>query len=197
MGEYGSQNPVLKIGANMNVKKLLFSTLVMYFFFAFLVFFNIWKPADLIEIAFGYLTAFAVISIGLFFVSQGEQSDDFELWLVENEAQINCGEGVYMGIPIFLKTEMVHYEACLSFFFLHAKLRSKPFVHGAVMKRRRWVVFSFNLLSLLLGWWRIPGGFRQTLGVVASNLKGGSSQTVQDVLKSFKRQPDDSTGFRG
>lgn len=162
----------------MDPRKVIFSTLSFYLVSWFLVVFGIWHPKTLAEILAGYLIGILIIAYGLFFVFQDEQFDGFDTWLFQNRQKIMSGQAEYKGVPISPDTEFFQYAAPLSIFFHHTTLSSGPYFKQSGGFDRLRALAVFQCTWLLFGWWRIPGGLRQTFQALSSNGKGGAFQTV-------------------
>jgi len=76
------------------------------------------------------------------------------------------------------------YEYCISALIMTFKRSSDIyFIRGGEGSVFRGL--GFTLLTLLLGWWRIPWDPIYTIGAVITNLSGGKDVT-NEVLASFQ-----------
>ena len=63
-----------------------------------------------------------------------------------------------------------------------------------------WYSLSYNLITLVFGWWSFPFGPAFTIGAVRDNLKGGrdvSAQVINDILAAADRQTKPRQRARG
>src|SRR5262249_55864341 len=72
------------------------------------------------------------------------------------------------------------FQAAVSFVVVSLKFRSRYYVVGEEATALRGA--GFTLCSLLFGWWGVPWGPIFTISSVVSNLRGGVTCRVGDLL---------------
>ncbi|MBI2368690.1 MAG: hypothetical protein HYV08_00280, partial [Deltaproteobacteria bacterium] len=115
-----------------------------------------------------------------FFRSEERRARAFLAWLATHRGALEDGMAMYEGKRITRETEVVRFQACLSFLVLTIKSPSRyyvkagdnPFLAGR----------AYSAVTLLLGWWGIPWGPIYTLQTLVRNLRGGYRQTVSDLI---------------
>lgn len=129
------------------------------------------------------LLAIASVYIGLFFFIRSERrrDDRFLRWLSENGAAIEGGGARYRDILITPGTTLTRYEVALSFLVVSFKVPSRLYIvgHDATLL----VATAFTVISLLLGWWGVPWGPIYTVRAVWSNVRGGATRTLPELLR--------------
>ncbi|MCK4260564.1 MAG: hypothetical protein KAX49_16425 [Halanaerobiales bacterium] len=106
-----------------------------------------------------------------FFKVYEKKCDDFLQWLISNYDEIVQERAYYDGIKITPETELVQYQACLSFLIISVKVKSKFFVKESHFTLSINVVYS--LIALIIGWWGLPWGLIYTIQALANNITGG------------------------
>ncbi len=142
---------------------------------------NVFGPEpDTVEAIGG--TCFAAALVGLFLVARHHQqrAEAFEHWLAANAEAIRFGGARHGDTLVKPETVLARYQFAVSFLIVTFRVDTRYYVVGHDATRT--VAAVCSAISLLLGWWGIPWGPIHTPQVVARNLRGGSRQTVRELL---------------
>lgn len=120
-------------------------------------------------------------AIYLFLLIDHRRRQTFLDWLLQNQEAVMNATRLYRGTPISKDTEVVSYQACLSFFVVTATAPSRFFVGKQGYRGITRLVFS--LVTCLLGWWAIPWGPIYTFRALVSNARGGHEQKVLQLFE--------------
>jgi hypothetical protein len=127
-------------------------------------------------------SALSFIPIGAYTYNykQDKRSKAFAAWLGENVEKVMQGGASYEGVLITPKTELVRYTVACSILILTAKQASPLMIADKDDTTKLAAIYT--LISLVFGWWGIPWGPIYTVQAVYNNLRGGTRQTIQDIL---------------
>jgi hypothetical protein len=104
----------------------------------------------------------------------------FLVWLKQNAEAVHAGGAVYRDVTITRDTVVRQFGVCMSALVVSFRTRSRHLIVGHDAVALTGIVST--VASLLLGWWGIPWGPVYTVMVAARNLRGGSRQTVGELL---------------
>ncbi|MHB1392353.1 MAG: hypothetical protein ACYCYE_04600 [Clostridia bacterium] len=125
---------------------------------------------------------FTAISFGLYWHFRGEKkrAEEFAEWIIINKDQVSNNSLDYNGYPIDKETELVQYQACISFLLFTVKVSSRFYVKGSLSSSIAKILYT--LATLLLGWWGIPWGPIYTIQVIIKNITGGNKVKVENMI---------------
>lgn len=125
---------------------------------------------------------FTAILFGLYWHFKGEKkkAEEFTEWIIINKDQVNNYSLDYNGYPIDKETELVQYQACISFLLFTVKLSSRFYVKESLSSGLANVLYT--LVTLLLGWWGLPWGPIYTIQVIIKNITGGKKVKVESMI---------------
>ena len=112
-----------------------------------------------------------------------KRPDPFVQWLTDNREAVLAGEARYQGFPVTLETVVTQYLVAVSCGFLTVKHPTRIYVVGHDAAAGHALFYTF--VSATLGWWSIPWGPVCTLEAIAANLRGGSKQTVGEMIDAL------------
>lgn len=124
---------------------------------------------------------FAGVLFGLYWYFRGEKkkAEEFVKWVFANRNQISTNGLDYNGYSVDNETELVQYQACISFLIFTVKVPSRFFIKESLSSSIAKVFYT--LATLLLGWWGIPWGPIYTIQVIIKNLTGGNKVKVENM----------------
>jgi hypothetical protein len=126
------------------------------------------------------------IAIGAYLIILMEEraSRRFGVWLLQNQTEVEAGNGNYWGDPITANTVLVRFRACVSPLVVTVQFASRPLRPKSVGAFCYLSVLT--ILTLVTGWWGFPWGPVRTIQALGSNLSGGCTQTVGDILSELR-----------
>lgn len=135
---------------------------------------------DYVEATGGTIIAAALI--GLFLVSRRhqQQAEAFERWLAANAEAIRFGGARHECTLVKPETVLVRYQFVVSFLIVTFRVDTRYYIVGHDATRT--VAALCTAITLILGWWGFPWGPIHTPQVIARNLRGGSRQSVRELL---------------
>ncbi|MBI1744486.1 hypothetical protein HYR54_15670 [Candidatus Acetothermia bacterium] len=130
---------------------------------------------------------FAVLMSAAQFLARVQQreSGDFLIWLDHNRERLQCDIAFYKGRRVTPLTEVTQFRACLSPLTTTVKLTSRYLIHG--QDNLLGMGLAYSLVTLLLGWWKLPWGPVHTFLTLLTNLLGGHKHTVAELLAELDK----------
>lgn len=161
---------------------MVFIAFLAIIFFADAVRFltGIGEPQDLHKALLGFAVSGVLVGLYYFLSSQKRQSDAFYGWLRANRVAIRSGGASYEGRPITPETQVVQFEAVVSFVIGGTTVHSRPFFPGQRGILPMGLVLS--LVTFLLGWWEWMGPWG-TCRALWRNLRGGKKKNIGELLR--------------
>lgn len=123
--------------------------------------------------------------ISILLQKEEKKSNGFITWVINNVNSIKSGTAIYEGKPVTMTTEIVRFQACLSFIFFTTKSPSRFFIKGQDGIFPAGLAYTF--VTFLLGWWGIPWGPIYTLETFYRNLRGGHKQVIGDLINEIEK----------
>src|SRR3989338_2986177 len=125
----------------------------------------------------------SALLFGLFFFIQNEERKTLEFlnWLFKNEPLLDQETLLYNGQRILKTSELVQFEATLSFLVFSTKISSRFYLkspHNLLP-----VGLAYSFITLLFGLWALPHGPIWTIRSIMTNLRGGKTQKVSDLIE--------------
>jgi Fe-S cluster assembly iron-binding protein IscA len=99
---------------------------------------------------------------------------------MQNVDCVEQGIADYDGVRVTRDTRATRYHSVVSLVFVSFRFSSRLHVVGHTSGLGKGILFS--LPSLILGWWGIPWGIVWTVTSVLSNLTGGETQSVGELV---------------
>lgn len=108
--------------------------------------------------------------------------------LIANQSLIKEGGSIrYKGVDLSSDTPITTYLIAVSFVIYTAKFPLWYMVPG---RNSIGIRILAGLLTLFLGWWFIPWGPVHTIQALATNLRGGTSETVDEIIWKLTDEPE-------
>ena len=108
--------------------------------------------------------------------------------LIANQSLIKEGGSIrYKGADLSLDTPITTYLIAVSFVIYTAKF---PLWYMAPGRNSTSIRILAGLLTLFLGWWFIPWGPVYTIQALATDLRGGKSETVDEIIRQLTDEPE-------
>lgn len=128
------------------------------------------------------LLGIAIVLIGLFFFIRSKRRGDrdFLTWLSANRVAIERGGAHYGGALVQPDLKLTRFTVVVSLLLVSLKLPSRFYIVGH--HPTPLFAATFALMSFVLGWWGFPSGPIYTIQAIWSNLRGGMTCTVREVL---------------
>ncbi len=142
--------------------------------------YNFYFYHDNIEAWGGLLISSLLFSLFFFIRHEKNKSLEFLNWLFRNKTLLDQGTLLYNGERITKNSEVVQFEAVLSFLVFSTKISSRFYLktpHNLFI-----VGLAYSFITLLFGLWAIPHGPIWTIKSIMTNLRGGKRQKILDLL---------------
>ncbi len=129
--------------------------------------------------------AVAIGSLGTFTWAWFERrrTREFLQWLIAHRAEFGSADLNYRGQVIFRDTSVVQYHICISLMLFTIQLHMAPRLKASFLVP--------SIVTALFGWWAIPWGPVHTVSAIVSNVRGGRSRTVNQLLAELSREPSE------
>jgi len=126
--------------------------------------------------------AISTLLFGLFLFVRNEERKTFEFlnWLFKNEQLLNQETLLYNGQRILKTSEIVQFEATLSFLVFSTKISSRFYLKSP--HNLLFIGLAYSFITLVFGLWALPHGPVWTIKSMMTNLRGGKVQKVSDLF---------------
>ncbi len=131
------------------------------------------------DLAIAYLILASLLML-IFPVCRHKRSrTEFLDWLSRNMENVQNGSATYGRHTITLDTEITQYTACRSFLVASFVHYSRVYFDG----EKPWTAsLLYSIITILGGWWKIPGGIVKSIKALSSNIAGGEKLTIHDLI---------------
>lgn len=142
------------------------------------------SQGDYVEGLGGLVIGSALLGSYFFFRSEEHKAQDLLAWVADNAPLLERGNVLpYQGMRLSANSELVRFQACLSFLVVSTTAPSRYFVKGEPATTA--IGLLYNAITLVFGWWGIPWGPVWTIKALVRNLRGGERLTVADLLDAM------------
>jgi hypothetical protein len=116
-------------------------------------------------------------------MSDLKQTDAFLEWLRANIDEVNDERASYRGQPITRDSVAVRYFVCVSMLIDTTWHTTEYYLLGTPEQKRS--LTTANAMTLLGGWWSVPGLFYTPFYIV-KNTRGGEQKKVSELIEQIQ-----------